>query len=61
MDKICREATCDLDYKAEYNRLREENAKLKEEIDFYRSMEQEAGRMKAQLDMVYMIFGRRLK
>ena len=47
----------DLDYKAEYERLKAENEKLKEEIDWYRDIDFEMKRMRAQLDIVYLIFG----
>ena len=47
----------DLDYKAEYERLKAENEKLKEEINWYRDSEFEMGKMRAQLDIVYLIFG----
>ena len=47
----------DLNYKAEYERLKAENEKLKEEIDWYRDIDFEMKRMRAQLDIVYLIFG----
>ena len=47
----------DLDYKAEYERLKAENEKLKEEIDWYRDIDFEMKRMRAQLDIVYLILG----
>ena len=47
----------DLDYKAEYERLKAENEKLKEEINWYRDIDFEMKRMRAQLDIVYLIFG----
>ena len=47
----------DLDYKAEYERLKAENKKLKEEINWYRDSRFEMERMRAQLDIVYLIFG----
>lgn len=47
----------DLDYKAEYERLKDENKKLKDEIYYYRDMVNEFEKMRAQLDIVYLIFG----
>ena len=47
----------DLNYKAEYERLKAENEKLKEEIEWYRDSSFEMERMRAQLDIVYLIFG----
>ena len=47
----------DLNYKAEYERLKAENEKLKEEINWYRDVDFEMKRMRAQLDIVYLIFG----
>ena len=47
----------DLNYKAEYERLKAENEKLKEEINWYRDIDFEMKRMRAQLDIVYLIFG----
>ena len=47
----------DLDYKAEYERLKAENKKLNEEINWYRDSRFEMERMRAQLDIVYLIFG----
>ena len=51
----CTEA--DLDYKAEYERLKAENRKLKDEIEWYRNSTFEMEKMRAQLDIVYLIFG----
>ena len=57
------ELTCDLDYKAEYERLVAERHKMQSEIAYLRTeleeRETEAHRMRAQLDMVYLIFGGR--
>ena len=47
----------DLDYKAEYKRLKDENEKLKEEICWYKNSLFEMEKMRAQLDIVYLIFG----
>ena len=47
----------DLNYKAEYERLKAENEKLKEKINWYRDSRFEMERMRAQLDIVYLIFG----
>ena len=47
----------DLNYKAEYERLKAENEKLNEEINWYRDSRFEMERMRAQLDIVYLIFG----
>ena len=47
----------DLNYKAEYERLKAENEKLKKEINWYRNSRFEMERMRAQLDIVYLIFG----
>lgn len=47
----------DLDYKAEYERLKAENIKLKDEIEWYRNSVFEMEKMRAQLDIVYLIFG----
>lgn len=49
----------DLDYKAEYERLKAENIKLKDEIEWYRNSAFEMEKMRAQLDIVYLIFGGR--
>ena len=49
----------DLDYKAEYKRLKDENEKLKEEICWYKNSLFEMEKMRAQLDIVYLIFGGR--
>lgn len=47
----------DLDYKAEYERLKAENRKLHEEIEWLRTNDLEMKKMRAQLDIVYLIFG----
>ena len=56
-------ATASLDYEAEYNRLLRERDKMMAENDYLRtelkSMESECFRMRAQLDIVYLIFGGR--
>ena len=49
----------DLDYKAEYERLKAENRKLHEEIEWLRTNDLEMKKMRAQLDIVYLIFGGR--
>ena len=48
-----------IDYKASYERLKAENEKLKEELNWYRDNNFELERMRAQLDIVYLIFGGR--
>lgn len=50
-------AEADLDYKAGYERLKAENRKLKDEIEWYRNSTFEMEKMRAQLDIVYLIFG----
>lgn len=50
-------AEADLDYKAAYERLKDENRKLKDEIEWYRNSTFEMEKMRAQLDIVYLIFG----
>ena len=47
----------DLDYRAEYKRLKDENEKLKEEICWYKNSLFEMEKMRAQLDIVRLIFG----
>lgn len=49
----------DLDYRAEYKRLKDENEKLKEEICWYKNSLFEMEKMRAQLDIVRLIFGGR--
>ena len=57
------EKTCSLNYEAEYERLRQlcdkQRCELRELDERYRSMESEFVRMRAQLDIVYLIFGKR--
>ena len=54
--------TASLDYESEYNRVRKELDKLRAENDHLRTelkaMESECFRMGAQLDIVYLIFGK---
>lgn len=54
---------CDLNYEAEYNRLFEENEKLKAECryfqDLYKEEEQRCRRMRGALRAVEVIFGRK--
>ena len=56
-------ATASLNYEAECDRLLREREKLMAENDYLRTelktMESECYRMRAQLDMVYLIFGGR--
>lgn len=56
-------ATASLNYEAEYDKLIRERDKMMAENDYLRnelkSMESECYRMRAQLDMVYLIFGGR--
>ena len=51
----------DLDYKAEWRKLLDENEKLHNEVDYLRAAlkntEADAEKMKAQLDIVRLIFG----
>ena len=58
-----RECTASLNYEAEYNKLLQEREILMAKMDFLRSekesMETEFARMRAQLDIVYLIFGKR--
>lgn len=53
--------TATRDYKAEFHRMCELNEKLRCELECvkadYKSMETEFVRMRAQLDIVYLIFG----
>ena len=63
MDKEkTKELCCDLDYKAEYHRLLKANQELCKENDYIKAdhaaMETEFVRMRAQLDIVYLIFGK---
>lgn len=69
MDKKDREAmmdkekTASLDYEAGYNKLREENAQLRmklTDVDYRNSaLEAEIAKFRAQMDVVYLIFGKR--
>ena len=56
-------ATASLDYEAECDRLLRERDKMMAENDYLRtelkSMESEFARIRAQLDIVYLIFGGR--
>lgn len=58
-EKTCYE--CRPDYEAEYHKAMELNAKLTAELEYvkkdYEAMEIEFGRMRAQLDIVHLIFG----
>ena len=60
MDNNC---TASLNYEAEYEKLLQEREILMAKMDFLRSekesMETEFARMRAQLDIVYLIFGKR--
>ena len=52
---------CSIDYEAEYKRMCDAYDKLRHENDYLRkdkdAMEAEFVRMRAQLDIVYLIFG----
>lgn len=50
--------TCGINYEAEYNRLLEENAKLKMKFEYLDGAGRENQILKAKLEMVYLIFGR---
>ena len=56
-----KEKSCSLDYVSEYEKMRDLNEKLNYEIKElkaqFNSMESEFERMRAQLDIVYLIFG----
>ena len=60
MEKMCTES---LNYEAECDRLLKERDKMMAENDYLRTelkcMESECFRMRAQLDIVYLIFGKR--
>ena len=60
-DKMENMHTASLNYEAECDRLLRERDKMMKENDYLRtelkSMESECYRMRAQLDMVYLIFG----
>lgn len=62
MVKEAPELGSDLDYKSEWRKLLDENEKLHNEVDYLRAVlnnaEADAERMKAQLDIVRLIFGR---
>ena len=55
------ELTCGLNYEAEYERLKAENAKLREKCGYFeekvRCTERENKILRAKLSMVYLIFG----
>jgi cell division protein FtsB len=55
------EKACSLNYEAEYYKLVEERERLLAQMDYMRSehnaLEAEFARMRAQLDIVYLIFG----
>lgn len=58
MEKLKKEcAECDIDYRAENEKLKAENEKLKEEISWHRDCHFEMEKMMAQLDIIYLIFG----
>lgn len=56
------EATCDLDYEAEYERLRAEMCKLQTENCDYKNLwqkaESEKAMLQAQMEVVRLIFGK---
>ena len=52
-------ATCAFNYEAECERLRMENIKLIEEIQWLKHVEEEVKIRNAQLEIVNLIFGRR--
>lgn len=53
--------TCDLDYKTEHHKLMEDREILMAKMEFLRSekesLETECVRLRAQMDVVYLIFG----
>ena len=55
------ELTCGLNYEAEYERLKAENAKLREEFSYFeekaRCTERENEILRAKMSMVYLIYG----
>ena len=57
-----KEKSCSLDYVSEYKKMRDLNEKLNYEIKELKaqlnSMKSEFAQMRAQLDIVYLIFGR---
>lgn len=50
-------ATCAFNYEAECERLRKENIKLTEEIQWLKHVEEEVKIRNAQLEIVNLIFG----
>lgn len=50
--------TCGINYEAEYNRLLEENAKLKMKLEDLDGAGRENQILKAKMEIVYLIFGR---
>jgi hypothetical protein len=52
-------ATCEFNYKAECERLRLENLELREKIQWLEHVEEECRIRNAQLEILYLIFGRR--
>ena len=54
-----KEMACVINYADEYNRLLEENAKLKMKLEYLDGACQENQILKAKLEMVYLIFGER--
>lgn len=57
-----KELTAGLNYEAEYNRLLDEHKRLRGDYAYlkreHESLETEFVRMRAQLDIVYLIFGK---
>lgn len=57
-----KEKTASLDYETEYNKLREENAYLKMKLTDMEAMcsdlKEDCAKFRAQLDIVYLIFGK---
>ena len=55
------ELTCGLNYEAEYERLKAENEKLREEVSYFeekaRCTERENEILRAKMSMVYLIYG----
>lgn len=58
---MANEKACSVNYEGEYYRLREERERLLAEMEFLRSehnaLESEFARLRAQLDIVELIFG----
>ena len=48
-----------LNYEAEFERMRELYHKTLAELEYYKNMEAELFRLRAQMDVVYLIFGGR--